>query len=43
MEKNIQVTNQKYKKKKQKKNILYELKVSEEWDVIRNDNQVLGH
>ena len=43
MEKNIQVTNQKCKKKKtEKKNLLYELKVSEEWDVIRNDNQVLG-
>lgn len=40
MAKNIQVTNQKYKKKK--KNILYEMKVSEEWDVIRNDNQILG-
>ena len=37
MEKNIQVSNQKYK------NLVYELKVSEEWDVIRNDNQVLGH
>ena len=23
--------------------MLYELKVSEEWDVIRNDNQVLGY
>ena len=43
MEKNIQVTNQKYKKKKQKKNMSYELKVSGEWHVIRNDNQVLGH
>ena len=42
MEKNIQVSNQKYKKKG-KKNLVYELKVSEEWDVIRNDNQVLGH
>ena len=43
MEKNSQVTNQKCKKKKnRKKNLLYELKVSEEWDVIRNDNQVLG-
>ena len=44
MEKNIQVTNQKLKKKTEKKNLqFYELKVSGECHVIRNDNQVLGH
>ena len=43
MEKNIQVTNQKLKKKNRKKNLFYELKVSGECQVIRNDNQVLGH
>ena len=42
MEKNIQVTNQKLKKNGKKK-MFYELKVSGEWHVIRNDNQVLGH